>query len=276
MWFRFVVCGQYDVSHSRAAAAVGKLLNALRGYPSYVASTQDGSKVAIGGPQNTGVNFCIYDVASGTYSSNPIGLQFGATISGDGNVAASELALIDSSSKTLGWIARPDVYYSYLQGENGPQVLPEPVMNAAGSLYYMAYPNFFDVVDLQHAILRMRFSLSETVSNTAVPEAIDAGGRFVYLITNKGLTVVDLGEAPLSIGWLSNTSGSPAAQVTIRGSGFNASTSATVNGQAATVSVTDENTLALTIPSIAAGPATIVLANGDGTSYTAVGLLTIQ
>jgi hypothetical protein len=54
----------------------------------------------------------------------------------------------------------------------------------------------------QHGILRMRFSLSATVTNTAVPVAIDSGGRFVYLITNQGLTIVDLGEAPLSIGWL--------------------------------------------------------------------------
>jgi hypothetical protein len=246
------------------------------GYPSYVASTQDGGKVAIGGPFDTGPNFCIYDVASGTYSSNPANLQYGVAISGDGNIAASELVLTDSSSNILGQVARPDVYYSYLEGENGPQILPNPVLNASGSLYYMAYPNFFEIVDAQHALLRMRFSLSETIANVAAPMAIDSGGRFTYLITNKGLTAIDLGEAPLSIGWLNPTSGASGAQVTIRGSGFGASTSATVNGQAASVSVTDENTLTLTVPPIAAGPGTIVLMNGDGTTYIAVGLLTIQ
>jgi len=37
---------------------------------------------------------------------------------------------------------------------------------------------------------------------------------------------------------------------------------------AATVSVTDENTLTLTIPSAASGPEDIVLSRGDGQTYT--------
>jgi hypothetical protein len=49
-----------------------------------------------------------------------------------------------------------------------------------------------------------------------------------------------------------------------------------VGGPAATVSVTDQNTLTLTIPNLNPGPATIILTNSDGTTYTAVGLLTVQ
>jgi hypothetical protein len=154
--------------------------------------------------------------------------------------------------------------------------LLEPQLNAAGSLYYMAFSNFFDIVDVLHAILRMRFSLSETIQNTAVPMAIDSGGRFVYLITNKGLTIVDLGEAPLSIGWINPSTASPGTQIAVRGSGFNSTTAATVGGQASAVSVTDQNTLTLTVPSLSAGPAAITFTNGDGTIYTALGLLTIQ
>jgi hypothetical protein len=62
----------------------------------------------------------------------------------------------------------------------------------------------------------------------------------------------------------------------VRGSGFNSSTTATVNGLAAAVSFTDENTLSLTIPGASAGLAVIVLTNSDGTTYTAAYLLTIQ
>ena len=65
-------------------------------------------------------------------------------------------------------------------------------------------------------------------------------------------------------------------QVTLRGSGFNQSTTATVNGVAAAVTLVDENTLTLTIPSVASGPAAIVLTNSDETTYTASYLLTIQ
>jgi hypothetical protein len=246
------------------------------GFPGYVAASQDGSEVAIGGQIDYG-GFCIYDVASNTYTSSPTNQLYGAAFSGDGNVAAAEFVLTDSSSNTIGRVARPDILYSALGGNNSAQPnLREPQLNAAGSLYYMAYANFFDIVDVQRAILRMRFSLSETVSNAAVPMAIDSGGRFIYLLTNKGLTIVDLGEAPLSIGWLNLTSASPGAQITVRGSGFDSSTTATVGGQVATVTLTDQNTLSLTVPNIGPGPAAIVLTNSDGTTYTAVGLLTIQ
>jgi hypothetical protein len=122
----------------------------------------------------------------------------------------------------------------------------------------------------------MRFALSETVTNTVAPIAVDSSGRFIYLITNQGLTVVDLGEAPLSIGWISPASAAAGAQVQIRGSGFNSSTTATAGGQAAVVSLTDENTFTLTVPNINSGPATIVLTNSDGISYSAPGLLTVQ
>jgi hypothetical protein len=240
-----------------------------------ISATADGSAVAFGSDSSFG-GFCIYDVASNTAASNGSFQDYGAAFSGDGQVAASELVLTDSAANTIGRIARPDIYYGAFGTNSTLPNLLEPQLNAAGSLYYMAFANFFDIMDVQHAILRMRFSLSETVQNTAVPMAIDSGGRFVYLITNKGLTVVDLGQAPLSIGWLNSGTVSPGAQITVRGSGFNSSTSATVGGPAATVSVTDQNTLTLTIPNLNPGPATIILTNSDGTTYTAVGLLTVQ
>jgi len=50
------------------------------------------------------------------------------------------------------------------------------VFNAAGSLYYVPYPNSIDIIDVQHAMVRMRFSLGETVPtlSTAMPISIDA------------------------------------------------------------------------------------------------------
>ena len=110
--------------------------------------------------------------------------------------------------------------------------LLDPQFNASGSLYFLLHPNLVDVVDVQHGTLRMRFSLTETISNVAAPLAVDSGGQYVYLLTNKGLTIVNLGEALLSIGSLNPTRASPGTLVTVRGSGFNASITATVGGQA--------------------------------------------
>ena len=146
----------------------------------------------------------------------------------------------------------------------------------SGSLYFLPYPNAIDIVDVEHGMLRMRFSLTETISNTAVPLTIDAGGRHIYAITDKGLTIIDLGQAPLSIGSLNPSTASASIQVTIRGSGFGISTTATLGGQPATVGFDDENTLAITVPSnLPSGPADIVLKNSDGTSYTLENALTI-
>jgi IPT/TIG domain len=135
-------------------------------------------------------------------------------------------------------------------------------------LYYLSYPSFFEIIDVAHATLRMRFSLTETIQATASPLAIDSGGRYVYLLTDKGLTVVDLGAAPLSIGHLNHQNASSGSQIVVRGSGFDSGTTATVGGVAASVSISDENTLTLTVPTASSGPEDIVLTKSDGEIYT--------
>src|SRR5207245_10424330 len=113
----------------------------------------------------------------------------------------------------------------------------------------------------RQGMLRMRFSLSETISNTSTPIAIDLSGRYLYLITASGLTIIDLGEAPLSIGWLSAATASPGTQITVRGSGFNTSTTATVGGQIASVALIDPNTLPLTVPAVSSRTTTNTYSN---------------
>lgn len=242
---------------------------------SYVSATKDGRKLAVSGGF---AGFCIYDVASGSSIATAPAQTIGAAISGDGQIGASNFVFFDSMANVIGRVGRPDLLYNSLGGFNNLQ--PElllPQLNDSGSLYYMAFSNFVDIVDVRHNFLRMRFGLSETVTNTAAPMAVDPTGRFIYLLTNRGLTIVDLGQAPLSIGTISAASAMPGTQLTVRGSGFDSSTRATVGGQAAQVSLKDQNTLTLTVPSAgAAGPASIVLSNADGTTYTALGLLTIQ
>jgi len=246
------------------------------GSAAFVSASKDGQKVAIGTYHYSSLGFCTYDVPTNSYSCSYPPQAYGAALSSDGQTAASELIFTDNAANVVGRVAKPDVYFAAFNYPPNTVPLQEPQFNDSGSLYFMAYPNFIDIIDVQHAFLRMRFSLSETVTNTAAPIAVDSGGRFIYLITNQGLTIVDLGEAPLSIGWISPTTASAGAIVQIRGSGFNSSTTATVGGQTAAVSVTDENTLSLTVPNLSSGPATIVLTNSDGTTYSASGLLTIQ
>ncbi|HEY2461953.1 MAG TPA: IPT/TIG domain-containing protein [Candidatus Acidoferrum sp.] len=245
------------------------------GEGAFVSSTKDGRKLVVSGSGFGG--FCIYDVASNSSIATMPLQAIDAVISGDGQLGAASFVVFDSSADVIGRVGRPDVFYDSLGGSNSlqPELL-RPQLNDSGSLYYMAFSNFIDIIDVRHSFLRMRFGLSETVTNTAAPIAIDPTGRFIFLLTNRGLTIVDLGQAPLSVGTLSSGSAMPGTQITVRGSGFDVSTKVTVGGEVGQVTLVDQNTLTLTIPTIAAGPAAIVLTKGDGTSYTALGLLTIQ
>ena len=122
----------------------------------------------------------------------------------------------------------------------------------------------------------MRFSLAETVSNTVAPVAIDSGGRHVYLLTDRGLTIVDLGSAPLAIGHLSAANVAAGSQITVRGSGFDSGITATVGPQSASVSRIDENTLMLTVPSALSGIQDVALRNSDGSIYVLENALTVH
>ncbi len=232
-----------------------------------VDASADGNFIAIGSPP------CVYSVQNSTFNLQPFPYGstngYGIAISADANIFAADQFLGDINLNMLGSIAHPfPLYNNSFNNTTPPNLLQRPRLNASGSLYYFGYANYFEIIDVAHATLRMRFSLTETIQDTASPLAIDSGGRYVYLITNMGLTVVDLGAAPLSIGHLATQTASPGAQVAVRGSGFDSGTTATVGGVAATVSVTDENTLTLTVPIASSGPQDIVLTRSDGQTYT--------
>jgi hypothetical protein len=236
-----------------------------------VESSADGNFVALGGPP------CVYSAQTATYAQGAFTLGsggLGVAISGDGNVVEQNQVFGDSNAIEFGSVSHPALLF--------PMVLPLNLLsarlNASGSLEFTPFSNYFEIADVQHGMLRLRFSLTQTIQGVPTPLAVDAGGQVVYLITDAGLTVVDFGEAPLSIGHLSVQTGSSGTQVTVRGSGFDASVTATVGGVAASVTFVDENTLTLTIPAASTGPQDIVLTR-TGTyaeSYTLENAIVVQ
>ena len=137
-------------------------------------------------------------------------------------------------------------------------------------------PDWFEIFDVQRGTLQLRFSLNETIQNVETPLAIDPSGQMVFLITDAGLTVVDLGTAPLSIGYLSSTTATAGTTVQLRGSGFTAGITATLGGQSASVTFTDANTLTLTVPTLSSGPHDLTLIRPDGASYTFASAIVTQ
>jgi len=249
-----------------------------------VSAAHDGSIIVFGGASGP---LCTYDVVNnvftaGGYSGFTAGAYSSATaaISGDGNIAATQSTLIDPSAHTIGTVARPEVYYptSNTAALSSSTLMLQPQFNDSGSLYYVPAAGFFDLIDVQHGTLRMRFALKETISNVPAPIAIDSGGQHIYLITNQGLTIVDMGTAPLSIGHLNPGVASTGSHITVRGSGFTNGLTATLGGSPASVNRIDGNTLTLTVPAMGphAGPQDLVLTRSDGASYTLENALNLQ
>ena len=244
----------------------------------YVSSTADGSLVAFGSP------FQLYSTAQNTCLP-PLGgyQQEGVAAAADGNVFATLRAFVDSNANMQGRMGTPPVfypgrnsavYYNYSPYQDG--ALQNPALNEAGSLYFWAYPNYIDIVDVQHGMPRLRFSLAETVKNVVAPMAVDSGGQHIYLITSSGLTIVDLGQAPLSIGHLSQTIAGVGTQVQLRGSGLENGIAVILGGQSAAVTYMDPQTLTFTVPAVSSGLQDIKLTNPDGTTYTLENAVTVQ
>lgn len=244
----------------------------------FVSAPDDGSFVAMSG------GFRIYLPAQQTCIpvAGPA-QEYAVTVSGDGNLLGLDRAFVDSSGYVIGRFAYPSVfypqasssaYYNYVPYQDG--ALQNPKLNGSGSLYYWAYPGYIDVVDVQHGKPALRFGLTETVSNSVSPMAIDSSGQHIYLITNRGLTIVDLGNAPLAIGHFSQTTASAGTQIVVRGSGFQSGITVSVGGTPATTLFTDSSTLTFTLPTVNSGLQDVTLSNPDGKTYNLQNALTIQ
>jgi hypothetical protein len=233
---------------------------------SYVSASRDGSKVSVG------PDFCLYNSASNSWSSNnPLGGQNATAAAGDGNVFANSLHFLDASAFQIGSVTLTDVYYpNGLDFSTLSTQLPafNEKLNDSGSLLYFPFTTAIDLTDVRQGVLRRRIMLTEEIAQVIDAMAIDTTGQNIFLITNKGLTIVQLDTVPISIGGVTPATASAGTQITIRGSGYLSGITATLNGATASVTVVDADTLQLNVPSIASGAVQIQLKNPDGSSYT--------
>ena len=252
----------------------------------WIARSRDGSEVCINNVGVTAGTAEVWTAATNTWvaqHSFPNSL-LDCSVSGDGNVLSvlsdgydtNAISFVDSQGNILGAGGLPAFravmddapLSSYLQGAR---------LNDGGSLLYLPFPQGVDIFDVQHGNLRERISLTERMSygiagNIATliihSMAIDETGQHIFLITSKGVTVVELDSVPLSMGSVTPATGPSGTQVKVRGSGFLEGITASANGVAAAVSYVDADTLQVTLPSLPAGAVQITLTNLDGQSYS--------
>ena len=131
-----------------------------------------------------------------------------------------------------------------------------------------------DIMDAHTGQLRIRVFLPEplTMLSTDIDGlhgqflTIDENGQRIFALTTSSLTVVQLASVPLGIGTLTPANGpvTGGTAVTVRGSGFQTGTTATIGGNKASVTFKDMNTLIAVTPAVTPGPQQLVLTNPDG------------
>jgi hypothetical protein len=186
-----------------------------------------------------------------------------------GNRATPELEQFPTGITVPGIAMHPSgalVYQPFLNSP-APQesASPTPNPNLRGGL---------DIFDTHSGRLRLRILLPEPIAARSADTSgllaqflvVDETGQRIFAITNSGLTVIELANAPLAIGTISPASVPAAggATITIRGSNFQTATSATLNEKMTAVTFIDANTLTLLTPATTAGPQKLVLTNPNG------------
>jgi len=277
-------CGspRYDAlinitGHSSSSIPLGITVGSYALYRAQAQSNGDGTLVLI--KFGDGSSSCYSPAGGFGVIPCPIG-GYSESISADGNLLTADLRFFDASGRTLGIVAQPQALYGYsLTPEYPPAsatiMLRGARLNAAGSLYFVPHTGYFEIIDALTATLRMRFSLSETVQDVTRPIATDEGGKQIFFLTSAGLTVVNMGQAPLSVGHLGATQPVSGGVIQLRGSGFDSNTTVMIDTSPANASFVDENTMNITLPSLPSGPHDLILQRTDGSSITARGLIFI-
>jgi len=219
---------------------------------------------------------CLYSASTGFTGAGGIS-GYSNSISADGNLISADTRFTDVTGRPLGRLAQPPALYgtALTQSSSRTQQLQGVHLNASGGLYYVPHAGYFEIIDTATATLRMRFSLTQTVQNVVEPMAIDEGGRKIFLLTDAGLTVVDLGQAPLSVGHLGTVQPVSGGTIQLRGSGFDTTTTVTVDSIPASAKLMDENTLTVSLPALNSGAHDLILSRDDGSTLTVKGLITI-
>ena len=244
-----------------------------------ISSSKDGSIVFASQNDDSGGPVAFWNAIEDGWQVRYLeGFVNDSAVSGDGNVLSAvappvqgfeTVRFLDTKTDLLGAVGYPEfLYASYVQGER---------LHDSGSLDYLPSRQGIDIFDVNRGDLRERILLSaQLLPNLVHPMAIDETGGRIFLITNAGLTIVQLDSVPLSIGSVTPASGPAGTQIKIRGSGFVQGATATASGTLAAASYVDADTLQVTLPSLPAGPVQITIANPDGQSYTLDGAFTVQ
>ena len=199
--------------------------NEFLGLPATVVAASNGSTVLGYVNSSEGGGMYAWTATAAAWTMEHAAGGSDASVSGDGNVIATDVqGGIDSYSTVVDFF---DPFTNFLSHTGLPQYLDAlpPVsgmkLNPAGSLAYVPVTvsiptkgvvspeSAVDIYDVQRNQLRERVLLTQQFpAPTGLPNAmaIDSTGQNIFLIMQTGLTIVTLDAVPLSIGYVTPSS----------------------------------------------------------------------
>jgi DNA-binding beta-propeller fold protein YncE len=231
-----------------------------------LASSSDGGKVLVAGDLTS-----IFDMNANTaVKVPPLTSPYDASVDADGNRFVVDFGIYDTQLNIVG--APQDL--DYLDAGAG-SVSPTAgeKFNPSGSLFFVPQsvqpgPSSVDVYDVYRGRLLLRISLPDPIPGSLNCMALDETSSKIFLITNTGISVLQLSVVPLSIASVTAPTASAGTQVTIRGSGFVTGATVTFGMSIASATVVDGNTIQATVPSLPSGPVRITVKNPNGNQYS--------
>lgn len=231
-----------------------------------------GSQVLLAG---TECGIYLWNSSTDTFTAGQGLVNDSSSASGDGYWFASDYTRLDTGMIPHIQAQLPEFFTILLASQD----LPGEKMNASGSLLYTPVPQGFATVE-SNGIQITDTNLGTGLGQVLLAEQLgtltqnvmdfDETGNRLFLITNQGLTVVQMPSPALSIGYLNPATGSTSGgtTVTIRGSGFESGAAVSIGGSAANTTFVDSSTLQIVTPSGSKGGARVSIQNSGGTPYS--------
>ena len=237
------------------------------------ASTPDGTKIFLA-PNGVDAGVVgILDLTANALTYGVYGLFTDAAVNADGNAFAASFGISNAQLSQASIMA----YERYADAGNQSlhNVIGEK-LNPSGSLLFVPQDTGVDIFDVYTGRLAQHVALPETIPLDTNALALDETGTKMFLISNSGITIAQLFQAPLSLASVNPAAGSQGTPVTLRGSGFlNGATVLFGTSPAATTYV-DPETMTATVPAISPGPVRITVTNPGGQTYSFDDAFTVQ
>jgi DNA-binding beta-propeller fold protein YncE len=227
----------------------------------FSASIPDGTKVFLAGFRG---GVALLDLTANAVTYGYQGGFTDAAADSDGSLFASSFSLADLQLDQVATMAAEP--YARV-GVAGGLTVPGEKLSPTGSLLFLPQTTGIAIFDVHTGRIAQNVALADGIPADTNAMALDETGTRMFVISNSGVTIAQLFQAPLSLATVTPSTGAPGTVVKLRGSGFLSGTTVAFGTLSASVTYVDQNTLMATVPAAAPGSVRITLTNPSAQPY---------